>query len=192
MTIASLEPRRLRAATRRACRPWRSPRRGCCASGSRDTRCASGRRCWRSPCSRRSRSLAAQRSGRLAVHLPVDLRRRRSRGGDSVVAAGLDAATIVLSILAAGIVARLLWLGLGLLPAPLDRRRARRPTTRSRDLTERPDANARRHRRTCGSPTISKGPRRSACGVRSCCCRARCSACPPPCSAPSSATSSCT
>ena len=36
--------------------------------------------------------------------------------------AGVDGATIVLLILAAGIVARLLWLGVGLMRAAIDRR----------------------------------------------------------------------
>ena len=111
-----------------------------------------------------------------------------SEARGSIVPAGLDPAEHRPAIVVAGIIARLLWLGLGLIKLRSILARAT-PDDGFADITGELTARSASPP-WCESPTISKGPRPSACAIPSCCSPARCGTCPRPCSAPSSATSS--
>ena len=111
----------------------------------------------------------------------------------SIVPAGIECRrALILVLAAAGIIARLLWLGLGLIRLRSIVARAEHRLIHSRTSPGELTQIARRHRRGSRSRTMSKGPRRLACGTRSSCCRTGDRACPPPSSGRSSATSCCT
>ena len=107
---------------------------------------------------------------------------RRSAPVTALAERGIDVTQWLLLAIAAGIVARLLWLGARLHP-PARHHRARRPGAVARRDGRRTVRVTLGAAPRSPSPTRSAHPPRLACGARSSCCRAACSICRPRCSA---------